>query len=254
MTPIAALPVRLFYVDDSGSPDTGWIVYSWIECTIADWRLGLRAWLDLRKQMYADHKIPPSYELHAAHFVGGHGNPSTDPSWNLRKRNRATAMQQALAAIGAAEALRVGTVHRTGDRGRAYGRQRGQVYEALVAHLDDRCARAGEYGMIFMEGDGSEHAYYAAHRGLKLADRHIIEDPLFQGSRWRSDLRAPKKQTRLSTCVGQVRPNRLAPAGRSADDVFAEEAVPGQGEEDGRVDQGGDDPLHDVVGLDRAGQ
>jgi hypothetical protein len=36
--------------------------------------------------------------------------------------------------------------------------------------------------MIFMDGDGSAHGYYAAHRGLKLADRHIIEDPLFQVS------------------------------------------------------------------------
>jgi hypothetical protein len=51
-----------------------------------------------------------------------------------------------------------------------------------VAHLDERCGRVGEYGMVFMGGDGSAHSYYAAHRSLKLADRYIIEDPLFQAS------------------------------------------------------------------------
>jgi hypothetical protein len=181
--PLAPVPVRLFYVDDSGSPENGWIVYSWIECTIVDWRLGLRAWLDLRKQMFADHKIPPAYELHAAHFIGGRGDPSTDPAWNRRKRNRAIAIQQALTAIGTAEALRVGTAYRlSASRGRAYNQEREALYEALVAHLNERCGRAGEYGMIFMDGDGSAHGYYAAHRGLKLADRYIIEDPLFQVS------------------------------------------------------------------------
>jgi hypothetical protein len=36
--------------------------------------------------------------------------------------------------------------------------------------------------MIFMDGDGSAHEYYAAHRALKLTDRYVIEDPLFQPS------------------------------------------------------------------------
>ncbi len=176
-----AFPVRLFYVDDSGAPDTGWIVYSWIECTITDWRIGLRAWLDLRKQMFADHKIPPAYELHAAHLIGGRGEPSIDPGWNLRKLNRTRAMQQALAAIGATQAVGLGTVYRvTAARGGDYAKQRAEVYDALVTRLDTRCAGAAEHGLIFMDGNGSEHAYYSAHRALKLADRHIIEDPLFQ--------------------------------------------------------------------------
>lgn len=183
MTPAATPPVRLFYVDDSGSPDNGWIVYSWIECSIADWRVGLRAWLELRRQLFADHRIPPSYELHAAHFVGGRGLPSTDAAWNGRKLNRAAVMRQALKVIGDTEVLGTGAVYRvTEARGRGYGQERGDVYETLVARLDDRCAHAGEHGMIFMDGDGSEHRYYAAHRRLKLADRHIIEDPLFQVS------------------------------------------------------------------------
>ena len=51
-------PVRLFYADDSGAEDTGIVVFSWIECGIGDWRVGLRGWLDLRKDLYARHGWP----------------------------------------------------------------------------------------------------------------------------------------------------------------------------------------------------
>jgi len=92
-------------------------------------------------------------------------------------------VRQALAAIGSAPQLRLGTVHRrTPSRGAAYHRERLSVYDALVARLDQRCTTGDEYGMIFMDGDGSAQGYYSAHRALKLADRRIIEDPLFQVS------------------------------------------------------------------------
>jgi Protein of unknown function (DUF3800) len=183
VVPSGSLPVRLFYVDDSGAVETGWIVYSWIECAVADWRHGLRWWLDLRKKLFSEHRIPPAYELHAAHFIGGRGDPSTDAAWNRHKSNRALVVRQALAAIGTAPHLRVGTSYRrTLARGSAYHWERLAVYDALVAHVDTRCAAHSEYGMIFMDGDGSEQGYYSAHRALKLANRHVIEDPLFQVS------------------------------------------------------------------------
>jgi hypothetical protein len=33
--------------------------------------------------------------------------------------------------------------------------------------------------MVFMDGDGTAAGYHHAHRELKLAHRHVIEDPLF---------------------------------------------------------------------------
>jgi len=177
---MTATPVRLFYVDDSGAEDTGIVVYSWIECAIDDWRLGLRGWLDLRKDLYARYAIPPAYELHATRFIRGTGNPSTNPAWNRRKQDRSQVMRHALATIGGTSELSIGTVYRrTTARGAAYQAQREQVYQALVAHLDTRMAAAGEYAMIFMDGDGTAAGYYNAHRRLKLAHRNIIEDPLF---------------------------------------------------------------------------
>jgi hypothetical protein len=177
------VPLRLFYVDDSGSVSTGLIVYSWIECAVDEWREGLRQWLELRRDLYARHRIPPSYELHSSQFVNGRGRPSTDPAWNLSKQARWAVAEEMLATIGACPQLRVGTVYRrTADRGHAYHRQRDELYEELILHLDARLAGRDELGMVFMDGDGSAAGYYAAHRGLKLAHRRVIEDPLFQAS------------------------------------------------------------------------
>jgi len=72
----------MFYVDDSGSVNTGYVVYSWLETTSNKWAEGLRGLLDLRKKMYAQHKIPVSFELHATKFAGGHQSPSTNAALN----------------------------------------------------------------------------------------------------------------------------------------------------------------------------
>jgi hypothetical protein len=82
--------VRLIYVDDSGSEQTGWAVYSWIECTATGWRDGLRAWLELRRRLYQEHRIPADYELHASKFIGGRGNPSLDSNWNRASTSAAS--------------------------------------------------------------------------------------------------------------------------------------------------------------------
>lgn len=177
------LPVRMFYIDDSGAPDTGWIIYSWIEVSISDWRLGLRAWLDLRKDLFARFKIPPSEELHASPFLNGRGEPSNDPTFNRSKKARANVFTEALKVIGSSSQLRVGTFYRqTTARGKSYNSERGEVYAELVHRVDARLGSAGEHGLIFMDGVGTDPAYYAAHRSLKLSSRNIIEDPLFQHS------------------------------------------------------------------------
>jgi hypothetical protein len=176
-------PVRLFYLDDSGAHQTGFIVYSWLECAVQEWRRGLRCWLDLRKDLYADYRIPPAYELHASTFVNGRCAPSTDPEWNRSKQNRGTVMRRALRTIGECRYLNVGTVYRrTSAGGRDYAAERDGVYHELVRLLDARLAADREFGMVFVDGDGSAASYYKAHRSLKLEHRHLLEDPLFQPS------------------------------------------------------------------------
>jgi hypothetical protein len=133
--------------------------------------------------MFAAHKIPPSYELHSTNFLNGRGHPSLDPAWNDSKEARRNLVEQALTVIGTTPQMSVGTVYRhTAARRRDYNRERGEVYARLVAELDARLGRVGEHGLIFMDGAGTDPAYYAAHRALKLAHRNVIEDPLFQHS------------------------------------------------------------------------
>lgn len=180
---VAAPPFRMYYVDDSGSVDSGYIVFSWIECSAGEWSAGLRAWLDFRRDLFAKYAVPPAYEIHTAQFAGGRGHPSTDSAWNRSKRGRREALELALAAIGAAAPLRVGSVYRvTGATGRQYAAERADVYARLVRHLDDQLIASGGYGMIFMDGDGTDPSYSRAHRDLSLRSRRLIEDPLFQGS------------------------------------------------------------------------
>lgn len=176
-----AAPVRLFYVDDSGAEETGWAVFAWIECTFPNWANGLQAWLDLRTSLYAEHRIPPSAELHATQFVNGRGNPSQNPGVNMSKRVRQAVAEQALATICACPELHVGAVYRqTSARKKEYAAERDAAYIGLVDHLDTRLGGAGEHGMIIMDGNGTAaNAYYAAHRGLKLSARNLVEDPLF---------------------------------------------------------------------------
>ncbi|MDQ3576966.1 MAG: DUF3800 domain-containing protein, partial [Actinomycetota bacterium] len=155
-------------------------VYSWIECTFANWHSGLRAWLDLRKSLYAEYQIPPSAELHATKFIAGRGNPSQNPGVNMSKRARQDVAEMALTVIGTCPELQVGTVYRqTLARRKSYAVERDAVYAELVDHLDTRLSLAREHGMVVMDGNGTATGYYGAHRGLKLSSRSLVEDPMF---------------------------------------------------------------------------
>jgi hypothetical protein len=176
-------PARMFYVNDSGSVDTGYVVYSWIETTSNKWAEGLRGWLDLRKELYAQYKIPVSFELHATKFVAGRQSPSTNPAFNISKSLRRQVIEDALRVIGSGAGLKVGTVYRkTATVGKNYNVQRHEVYGRLIQRLDTELSAAGQLGIVFMDGDGSDSGYFSAHRKLKLASRNIIEDPLFQAA------------------------------------------------------------------------
>jgi hypothetical protein len=173
----------MFYIDDSGAEDTGWIVYAWIEVTPAQWSAALRYWLDMRKELYAKFLIPVATELHATKIAGGRSDPSTDPTVNRSKARLREALQDSLRSIQASPPLQIGAVSRqTTARGKRYHQERQSLYAALVAHLETRLEFADGFGMVFMDGDGTDRGYNSAHRDLKLATRRVIEDPVFQSS------------------------------------------------------------------------
>ena len=67
---------RMIYVDDSGHPSSGLVVYGWIEFQPDHWATVLRTWLDLRKKLWRDYGVPVVEELHATQFVNGRGRIS----------------------------------------------------------------------------------------------------------------------------------------------------------------------------------
>lgn len=189
MVGVAATLDRLIYVDDSGHPQSGMVVYGWIECAPDRWAGVLKAWLDTRKKLWREYSIPVTQELHATEYVNGRGRISTSipdrfvrasvPYW--KDFGRAVAVE-CLDTLRSTEGLTVGAVWRKGDP-RDLARTRQETYAALVERLERELAAAGSLAMVFMDGDGSDSSYRSTHRSLRLAERRVIEDAIHLDSR-----------------------------------------------------------------------
>jgi hypothetical protein len=92
-------------------------------------------------------------------------------------------MNETMAMLAGEGWLSLGTVYsQTAAKGHVYGRERERVYLELIRTLDALLADQDDFGIVVMDGDGSEEAYITAHRQLDLATRSLIEDPGFQHS------------------------------------------------------------------------
>lgn len=172
---------RVIYIDDSGAETTGYNVFGWVELAVESWNAVLRAWLDWRRELYRSIGIPTDYELHATKFVGGRGRPTGTP-WDTIKSQRAHVVVDALRTLVDIPGLSAGAAFRHTERGTKHHQSKADAYVRLVHHLDARLTAAGDFGLVVMDGDGTDPSYRAAHRELKLDTRSLIEDPFFQHS------------------------------------------------------------------------
>jgi hypothetical protein len=172
---------RLYYVDDSGSPQSGWIVYGSVEVRAEDWCAASQQWLDFRGYLFAAYGIPVYNELHAYQFINGRGNPSHDAAWNRRKAFRHQVTVEALQAVARLPGVRVQVVvRRTSARRDAYAREQCEVYRCFLDGATDQLRAADEFGTVVMDGNGTDYRYKAVHRRLKFDQRRILEDPAHQ--------------------------------------------------------------------------
>ena len=180
---------RLIYVDDSGHPQTGLVVYGWIEFVPDRWTSVLRTWLDMRKRLWRESGIPVTQELHTTDYVNGRGRISSRfpdrhghngiEHWKDFGREIAT---ECLETLRSAEGLTVGAVFRQGDP-KALARTRHDTYSAFIDRFESELGIANAIGMVFMDGDGSDPTYRTAHRALKLDQRRVIEDAIYLDSK-----------------------------------------------------------------------
>lgn len=180
----AASPVRLIYVDDSGAEAGGVVSYSWVSVCADDWNMGLQEVLAWRTWMRDEHGIAKAYELHMTKFANGRGNPSTfGDVWNRRKANRSFVIDATFERFSRWSWMRAGTIFaRTTAKREGYRDERARVYRELLDKLEDELATAGEWGIVYMDGDGTDPSYRRAHRDLDIGSRRILEDPSFQHS------------------------------------------------------------------------
>lgn len=87
-----------------------------------------------------------------------------------------------LTTIRSTEGLTIGAVWRRGSPAEI-ARTRREAYSALVARVEAELETADSLAVVFMDGDGSDHAYRSTHRELKLARRRVIEDAIHLDSR-----------------------------------------------------------------------
>lgn len=176
-------PTRVIYVDDSGAESTGIATFSWVSLLLDEWRDALDEVLTWRRHLTTAYGIPKHYEMHATKFANGRGNPSLDPSWNRRKSNRSAVLDEAFDLFAGWSWMHVGTLYATqGTHRESYRATRLRAYASLVRHLDASLTGDDEWGMLIMDGDGTDTSYISAHRQLSLSQRSLLEDPAFQNS------------------------------------------------------------------------
>lgn len=79
-------------------------------------------------------------------------------------------MDSAMDFLGSRPWLGIGTVYSESVLRRDhFAAERSRVYSELVTLIDRRLAAADEWGILIMDGDGTDNSYTAAHRRLKEA-------------------------------------------------------------------------------------
>lgn len=180
---------RLVYVDDSGHPRSGLVVYGWIEFAPDRWSSVLSRWLENRKSLWRELRVPVTQELHTTEYVNGRGRISTKipdhyvhdgvEYWKDFGRDVAV---RCLETMRYTEGLALGAVYRRGAAANI-AQTRQHAYASLVEYFENELAATDSLAMVFMDGDGSDSSYRNTHRSLELNQRRVIEDALHIDSR-----------------------------------------------------------------------
>ncbi|MFI2609891.1 DUF3800 domain-containing protein [Kitasatospora sp. NPDC018619] len=172
----ASAPVRLIFVDDSGDSRT---VPFFAGIEVPQSRLGsvMGAWAGFRAGLASEVglRIPKDAPLHANELVAGRGRAA----FQARDSHHAThldrcreVVRHGLMAVGAMPDVTVSVVYRFTE---AYKHGRPALFEAFMAKINARLAAAGEYGVVIVDGNGTDATLRTGLRRIPPADLRIRE-------------------------------------------------------------------------------
>lgn len=169
----------LFYVDDSGSETHGITTFSWIRIDPAHWATATHRWIRFRAALDRRHLIPTDVRLHATELAGGRYTSGT--GLDLNPQQGLKLIRDGLKVIAGLPGTTLGSVYRrTTARGRSFEHDKQDLYRAMITHLDHQLKDTASFGMIVMDGDGTNPGYHRGHQTLELGERALIEDPFFR--------------------------------------------------------------------------
>lgn len=198
--------MQLAYVDDSGDSRKG-VVLSVLLVRDRDWNGVLDAWLDGRRAIHREFRVPKTRELHANTLYKGRGDYCDDDEASKRfgQDKRDAVGRIMLSALAKAEGLQIASFV-------VLTRRTAEAYSKLVDWLDAWAACEDETIMIFYDGrqlgvdDGirtpvqlqedweqamrSAAPYRDVHRRLDIRSRRIVEDVFLQDSKYNQLIQA----------------------------------------------------------------
>jgi hypothetical protein len=193
--------VHLCYIDDSGDSKHG-VTLTGLLVEDVHWSTLLDAWLEGRRAIHREFRVPKTVELHAVELYKGRGSYCETPAQNARfgTDKRAAAARVMLTALAKHPHFSVVTVG-TSEVSKP------KAYAQFVAWLESWAERQDTHLMLMYDGQqglgapGEELAsprdrelwetairdaapYREVHRSLDIGQRRIIEDVVMQDSRY----------------------------------------------------------------------
>lgn len=180
----ALAALRIYYVDDSGDGRSS-AVFGALGIDLEHHDRAERTWRRFRTALAVDQRllIPAHHPLHAVELIAARGryvHRSRSTDRREHRRHSAEVVLRGLGIFAGLPGVRTMVVHRrTSD----YGRDRPLLYRRLLSRIQADLVASDRFGVVVIDGDGTESALRRAHRELPDDDRRLLGDPMFQSAR-----------------------------------------------------------------------
>ncbi|MBL1091993.1 MULTISPECIES: hypothetical protein [Streptomyces] len=182
----SAAPLRIIYGDDAGDARTI-TAFASLSVHLDDLAAAKQELLRFRASLEEDPalRLPIHASLHAQDLAAGRGRHLYRAGLTGADREAHLAacrgvIRRGLETVAAVPGARVTAVYRETDD---YGRDRPALQRAWLTRVNADLAAADEYGVVIVDGDGTDTCLVDAYHALPERDRRIVGVPLFESAR-----------------------------------------------------------------------